>query len=473
MKLSLKSIADWIGAGRLEGMPFGRRRSDFATGYSIDSRTVVPGELFFAVKGERFDGHDFVEAALARGAAAAVVSKEKIASLPPGVPQENLLAVADDPLAALQRLAAAVRRHWGGRVVGVTGSAGKTTTKEGVAAVLAARFRVLKSEGNLNNGFGLPLQLLRLEPEHEVAVIEMGMSHAGEIAALAKIAAPNWGVVTNVGWAHAENFPDGISGIARAKYELIEALPLSGVAFLNCGDAYVSQFGRDFAGKTILYGSGPCADPRAEDVVELGPEGIRFRALAGEQSATVRLRMMGRHNVTNATAAIAVGLEAGIPLAECAAALETLTAGPKRGEVRRIRGATVIDDCYNSNPEALRSMIATLGSMPISEAGARRILVAGEMLELGGDSAELHRGCGEFAARNGIDIVVGVRGKAAFLVEGAEAAGGRAIFLETPEAAGDWLASELRAGDAALLKASRGVRLERALAALDASPPNT
>jgi UDP-N-acetylmuramoyl-tripeptide--D-alanyl-D-alanine ligase len=334
--------------------------------------------------------------------------------------------------------------------------------------VLAARFKVLKSEGNLNNGFGLPLQLLRLEAEHEVAVVEMGMSHAGEIAALAKISAPNWGVVTNVGWAHAENFPDGISGIARAKYELVEALPPDGVAFLNCGDAYVLQFGRDFLGKTIFYGSGPCAEPHAEDVVELGQEGSRFRVVAGGESATVRLAMMGRHNVTNAMAAIAVGLEAGIPLGECVAAVETLTAGKKRGEVRQIRGATVIDDCYNSNPEALKSMIATLASIPVPKVGGRRILVAGEMLELGRDSSELHRGCGKFAAEQGITIVVGVRGKAVHIVDGAEAAGAKAIFLETPEAAGEWLRSELRVGDAVLLKASRGVQLERALAVLDA-----
>jgi len=466
MKLSLNRIGQWIGAEmplRLRGVS--ASGDGLATGYSIDSRTIAPGELFFAVKGERFDGNDFVEAALARGAAGAVVAKGKIASLPPGIQQGDLLAVADDPLAALQRLAAAVRRHWGGRVVGITGSAGKTTTKEAVATVLAARFRVLKSEGNLNNGFGLPLQLLRLEPEHEVAVIEMGMSHAGEIAALAKIAAPNWGVATNVGWAHAENFADGISGIARAKYELIEALPADGVAFLNCGDHYVSQFGRDFAGKTIFYGSGPCADPHAEDVVELGQEGIRFKVLAGEESATVRLKMMGRHNVTNAMAAIAVGLEAGISLAECVAAVERLTAGKKRGEVRQIRGATVIDDCYNSNPEALKSMIATLGSI----SAQRRILVAGEMLELGRESSELHRSCGEFAGQRGIEIVVGVRGKAVFLVDGAGAAGAKTIFVETPEAAGVWLRSELRAGDAVLLKASRGVQLERALAVLDAN----
>jgi UDP-N-acetylmuramoyl-tripeptide--D-alanyl-D-alanine ligase len=469
MKLSLKRIEQWIGSGLSAGMPLRLPMTGAASGYSIDSRTIASGELFFAVRGERFDGHDFAEAAFARGAVAAVVSRDKLESLPPTIKHDDLLVVADDPLAALQRLAAAVRRHWGGRVVAITGSAGKTTTKEAIAAVLAARFRVLKSEGNLNNGFGLPLQLLRLEPEHEVAVIEMGMSHAGEIAALTKIAAPNWGVVTNVGWAHAENFPDGISGIARAKYELIEALPPDGVAFLNCGDPYVSQFGRDFWGKTIFHGSGPCAEPHVEDVVELGPDGVRFRVVAGDESATVRLAMMGRHNVTNAMAAIAVGLEAGIPLAECVAAIETLTAGKKRGEVRQIRGATVIDDCYNSNPEALKSMIATLASMPVPKVGGRRILVAGEMLELGRDSSELHRSCGEFAARKGIDIVVGVRGKAVEIVDGAKAAGSQAIFLETPDAGGEWLRSELHAGDAVLLKASRGVQLERALAVLDAS----
>jgi UDP-N-acetylmuramoyl-tripeptide--D-alanyl-D-alanine ligase len=460
VKFSLKRIAQSIGAQ----MPPRIRGVGSAAGYSIDSRTVAVGELFFAVRGERFDGHDFVEAALGRGAVAAVVLKDNLAALPETIQRDKLLVVDDDPLLALQRLAAAVRRHWGGRVVGITGSAGKTTTKEAIAAVLATRFRVLKSEGNLNNGFGLPLQLLRLEPEDEIAVIEMGMSHAGEIAALAKIAAPNWGVVTNVGWAHAESFPDGISGIARAKYELIEALPSDGVAFLNCGDPYVSQFGRDFSGKTVFYGSGPCAEPHAEDVVELGQEGSSFRVVAGDESSAVRLAMMGRHNVTNAMAAIAVGLEAGVPLAACVAAIETLTAGKKRGEVLQIRGATVIDDCYNSNPEALKSMIATLASIPAS----RRILVAGEMLELGRDSSELHRSCGELAAKKGIDIVVGVRGKAVHVVDGAEAAGAKAIFLESPEAAGDWLRSELRAGDAVLLKASRGVQLERALAVLDA-----
>ena len=208
------------------------------------------------------------------------------------------LLVVEDPLAALQTLAAVLRRHWGGRVIGVTGSAGKTTTKDAIAQVLSSRFNVLKSKGNLNNQIGLPLQLLKLQPEHQVAVIEMGMSHSGEIAALAQIAAPNWGVVTNVGNAHAENFADGIAGIARAKFELITALPADGVAFLNADDAYVSQFGRDFHGKAVYFGTGPITDLRATEIEEAGGNGIRFVVHAGDQKcygATATDRATQRH----------------------------------------------------------------------------------------------------------------------------------------------------------------------------------
>src|SRR5216683_2100042 len=243
MKLTLGQIADWIHA---EG--------DFDTsaealGYGIDSRTIGAGELFFAVRGERLDGHDFVATALADGAVAAVVSMGWV------VP-------------ALQRLAHAVRKAWGGRVIGVTGSAGKTTTKDAVAQVLEARFKVLKSLGNLNNGFGLPLQLLKLEPEHEVAVIEMGMNHAGEIAALAKIAEPDWAVVSNVVPVHMEFFPDGLAGIARAKYELVEALPGDGVAVLNFDDNYVASFWRGLGQRAVFYGQGEGAEVRAVHVAE-------------------------------------------------------------------------------------------------------------------------------------------------------------------------------------------------------------
>jgi UDP-N-acetylmuramoyl-tripeptide--D-alanyl-D-alanine ligase len=468
VKATLAQIARWMGVDAPEGAD-----AVTAQGYSIDSRTLQAGDLFFAVRGERFDGHDFVAAALERGAVAAVVDWQRLRGLGGAARQHPLLAV-DDVLAALQRLAASVRRHWGRRVVGVTGSAGKTTTKEAIAAVLAARFHVLKSQGNLNNHFGLPLQLLRIEPEHEVAAIEMGMSAAGEIAALCRIAAPDWGVVTNVGHAHAEFFPDGVAGIARAKYELVAALPRQGVAFLNCDDPYVSQFGRDFAGKAIYFGRGPCADPRAETVESLGTDGLRMKIRAttaasrlagdagGSEQADLHLRLPGEHNANNALAAIAVGIEAGIPLEACCAALAALRPEDKRGQIVNVRGASIINDAYNSNPEALKSMIATLAATPAE----RRILVAGEMLELGPEAAALHAGCGKEASLAGIDIAIGVRGNAKHLVEAASKWGVEALFVETPEEAGAWLREHLRAGDAVLLKGSRGVRLERALGML-------
>jgi len=455
VQLTLTQIARWLAIDAPAGGD-----AITATGYSIDSRTLEPGDLFFAIRGERFDGHEFVAAAFERGACAAVVQK-LTQSRQQSSSQGRILAV-DDVLLAMQRLAASVRRNWGKRVVGVTGSAGKTTTKEAIATVLGARFQVLRSQGNLNNHFGVPLQLLRLHPEHEVAVIEMGMSAAGEIAALCRIAAPDWGVVTNVGHAHAEFFPDGVAGIARAKYELVAGLPRSGVAFLNCDDSYVSQFGRDFAGKVVYYGRGPCADPRAESVQALGAEGIQVRIRARNQQAELHLRLPGEHNAKNALAAIAVGLEAGIPLGECCAALETMQPDEKRGRAIVVRGATIINDSYNSNPEALKSMIGTLRATPAE----RRILVAGEMLELGPEAAALHSMCGKEASLAGIDVVIGVRGLARHLVDAAAHWGVEAVFVHTPEEAGVWLRERLQPGDAVLLKGSRGVRLEKALAAL-------
>jgi len=469
MKLTLGQIADWIHA---EG--------DFADdteaqGYSIDSRTIAAGELFFAVKGERLDGHDYVEAALADGAVAAVVSQRWLA--PATVDASRLLRVPDHDgcgvLDSLQQLARAVRRHWGGRVIGITGSAGKTTTKEAVAQVLGARFRVLKSQGNLNNAFGLPLQLLRLEAEHEVAVIEMGMNHAGEIAALARIAEPDWAVVTNVAPVHLEHFADGIEGIARAKYELVQALPVGGIAILNCDDQRVARFGEGMGERAIFYGVGECAAVRASDIVDLGAEGTEFvvsqivRDAGGFTvvSKGVHLHLLGRHNVHNALAAIAVGLRSGTSLAECAAALGELRASDKRGELIEWRGATLINDCYNSNPRALDAMVDALLAMPV-DSDARHIVVAGEMLELGPDGEALHRACGERMAERGVDVVLGVRGLAQALVQGAAKEGTQAIFLTAPEEAGAWLRANLRTGDAVLLKASRGVRLERALASL-------
>jgi UDP-N-acetylmuramoyl-tripeptide--D-alanyl-D-alanine ligase len=462
MHLTLAEAA--LGAGAVLEAPTSVEHAGalVATGYSIDSRTVAPGEVFFAVRGERLDGHDFVTAAFARGAVAAVVSRARVVSLPDAALAHPLL-IAEDPHLALQSLAAHVRREWGRLVVAITGSAGKTTTKEAVAAALGARFKVLKSQGNLNNSFGLPLQLLRLTQEHEVAVVEMGMNHSGEIAALARIATPDWGVITNVGTAHIENFKEGQAGIARAKFELVEALPASGVAFLNCDDAYAAQFGRNFHGRVVYFGSGPCADPQILSVDE-DLRGLHVRYRAREHEGDFTLHMLGAHNALNALAGLAVALEADVDLDAAVAAIASLTAGDKRGQVIEIGGATILNDSYNSNPEALRSMIHTLAARP---ATGRRILVASEMLEMGEHGPALHIACGRAAAEAGLDLVVAVQGNAEHLATAACAGGVPAVFLRDAEAAGQWLKLNLRAGDVVLVKGSRGVHLERAIEALE------
>jgi UDP-N-acetylmuramoyl-tripeptide--D-alanyl-D-alanine ligase len=457
VKLTLGQVADWIHAdGEFDTLAE-------AVGYGIDSRTIGAGELFFAVRGERLDGHDYVQTALANGAVAAVVSNRWV--VPSEVDEKRLLLVSDCDdcvLRALQQLAHAVRRQWGGRVIGVTGSAGKTTTKEAVAQVLGAKFKVLKSAGNLNNAFGLPLQLLKLEREHEVAVIEMGMNHPGEIAALAKIAEPDWAVVSNVGPVHLEFFPDGIAGIARAKYELIEALPKDGVAILNFDDPYVALFGKGMASRAVLYGISEGAEVRAVHVAEVGAEGVIFTVEANGERASVQLKMLGRHNVSNALAAIAVGLRSGLGLEECATAVGQMRAGDKRGEVLAWRGAMLINDCYNSNPAALNAMMDSLMAIPAE----RHVVVAGEMLELGPEAQALHAACGARMADRGVEFVLGVRGTAEAMVEAAKASGTEALFVASPEEAGEWLVANVREGDVVLLKASRGVRLEKALAVI-------
>jgi UDP-N-acetylmuramoyl-tripeptide--D-alanyl-D-alanine ligase len=448
MKLPLARVAEFLtAAGEFDPKAI-------AQGYSIDSRTIQPGELFFAVKGERMDGHEFVQQALEKGAIAAVVRQDHMARYPV---QARLMAV-EDTLIALQTLGAAVRRMWAKPLVGVTGSTGKTTTKDAIAHVLSARFRVLKSEGNFNNHFGLPLMLLKIQPEHEAAVIEMGMSHRGEIAALAEIAQPEIGVVTNVAPVHLEFFKS-VAEIARAKYELIESLPLGGTAILNADDEYVSQFGRDFHGKVVRYGFHSTANVRVEKVEPRGSEGSLFDVVAGGRRERAALRLVGTHNIYNAVAAVAVGLERGLSLAEAAGALATLVPADKRGAVVQLGNITIINDCYNSNPTALNAMVDTLATMPAK----RRIVIAGEMLELGPAGEELHRRSGQHMAKKGIDILVGVRGLTKPMVEAAAAAGMRAEFVATPEEAGEWLAREGRDGDVVLLKASRGVKLERAL----------
>jgi len=448
MKLSLALLAELIDA---------RREYDLeavASGCSIDSRTIQPGEVFFAVRGERLDGHDFVDAALAKGAVGAVISRENAGRFT----GTTRLLFVEEPLLALQRLAAGVRRIWNKTVIGITGSAGKTTTKEIVAHVLATRYNVLKSQGNLNNHFGLPLQLLKLEPEHEFAVIEMGMSHPGEIKALATLAQPNCGVVTLVAPVHLEFF-ESLAAIAAAKKELIDALPPDGTAVLNADDPYVSQFGQGFSGKVVTFGLHRLADVIGAKMKTLPSGGSTFTIIHDGKRARATLPLLGEHSIYNALAGVAVGLQYGISLQQAAESLNSISPGDKRGQVLDYAGATIINDCYNSNPKALDSMVSSLASMP----ARRRIVVAGEMLELGPSGEQLHRESGRHVGAAKVDYVLGVRGLAKHIVEGAAEAGVAGEFVNTPEEAGNWLRDNIKPGDLVLLKASRGVQLERVL----------
>ena len=353
-------------------------------GVSIDSRTVARGELFVAIHGPRHDGHNFVLAALDAGALAAVVAQSHAAEFAEPV-QSKLFAVTDT-LGALQGLAQAVRMRWGRRLAAVTGSAGKTTTKEILAALLAARFRVLKSEGNLNNEYGLPLQLLRLEDSDEAAVVELGMSHAGELRRLAEIARPDVGVVTRVAPVHLEFFAS-VDGIALAKRELIEELagPES-VAILNADDPRVARFAQVAPGRVVTFGLDGGADFRAENIVDRGMEGSEFDFVGPAGLTRLALPLAGRHNISNALAALAAAGVWGVGASEAKEVFPHLQATGMRGRVLRYdAGFSVINDCYKSNPVALAAMIDLLAH---TSAPGRRILAAGEMLELGPTSPE-------------------------------------------------------------------------------------
>jgi UDP-N-acetylmuramoyl-tripeptide--D-alanyl-D-alanine ligase len=453
MKLPLWRIAEFVGSkGECD-------QESVAMGYSIDSRTLNPGDLFIAISGERFDGHDYVQAALEKGAVGAIIEAGKKVDGDP----LRLLQV-EDSLKALQLLGAAARRLWGKPLLAVTGSAGKTTTKEILAHILSTRFRVMKSSGNLNNHIGLPLQLLKLEAEHDLGVVEMGMNHAGEIRALGELAQHDLAVVTTVAPVHLEFF-GSLAEIARAKYEIIETLHPGGVAVLNADDDYVCQFGRDFKGKVVTFGIKRSADVTARKVQINGAEGSTFELVVGSVGEPVTFPLVGEHNIYNALAAAAAAMERGISPSQAAAALSSIAPPDKRGQVLHLNGATIINDCYNSNPRALEAMIDTLASMKAE----RRILVVGEMLELGTTAEALHRQCGKHAADKKIDMVIGVRGMARAVAEAACGSGTQAQFVETPEQAGEWLARNVRPGDAVLLKASRGVKLELALNMLQES----
>ena len=418
-----------------------------ATGWSVDSRTIEPGDLYFALRGPSHDGHDFVDQALRKGAAGVVVD-HPIAGVKNAV-------VVGDTLEALQMTAKRARECWGGKVVGVTGSAGKTTTKDAIAHLLSAEIKVGKTIGNLNNHVGVPLSILRLPDDCRVAALEMGMNHAGEIRALARIAKPDVGVVTNVGYAHTEFF-DGIEGVAQAKRELIEELPADGVAVLNADDPRVAAFAKVHSGRTILFGFSDGADVRATNL-ELMADRSHFEV----GGVPFEIPLPGRHGVMNALAAIAVAGIYGIPPRRLPERARSLAQGKMRGEKLESGGVTILNDCYNANPEAVRAMVDVLGATP----ARRRLAVLGEMLELGPLAEPLHREAGSYVAGRGIDVLIGIRGASRHMVDEAVRAGmsGAAYFFEDPQAAGDFLRRQAREGDAILFKGSRGVAVEKAM----------
>ncbi|HTD45523.1 MAG TPA: UDP-N-acetylmuramoyl-tripeptide--D-alanyl-D-alanine ligase [Bryobacteraceae bacterium] len=436
-------------------------------GVSINSRTVARGELFVAIHGPRHDGHSYVVAALDGGALAGVVAGDRLSGYAEQY-RSKLLAVPDT-LAALQNLAQAVRTRWGRRLAAVTGSAGKTTTKEILAALLAARFRVLKSDGNLNNEYGLPLQLLRLEEVDEAAVVELGMSHAGELKRLAEIARPDVGVVTRVAPVHLEFFAS-VDEIALAKRELIEGLAgRESVAVLNVDDPRVARFAQVAPGRVVTFGAAGRADFRAENIQDRGLSGSEFDLLGPEGRARLRLPLAGRHNISNALAALAAASVWGVGAAEAREIFPKLEATGMRGRILQYdAGFTVINDCYNSNPVALAAMVELLTHTP---AEGRHILAAGEMLELGPASPELHREAGRAAAATGkLGWIIGVQGDAENFVRGAVEDGhpaARAKFCASSAEAGAFLENLMERGDVLLVKGSRGVKMERIVEALD------
>jgi len=417
-------------------------------GWSVDTRTQNAGDVYFALRGPNHDGHDFVANAWTKSAAAVVVDRPMDA--------RTGELIVPDTLRGLLNLGSWARGTWGGTVVGVTGSAGKTTTKDAIAHVLAAEMPVGKTAGNFNNHVGVPLSILRLPDECRVGVLEMGMNHAGEIRELAAIARPEIGVVTNVGYAHVEFF-DSIEGVAAAKRELIEGLPRDGVAVLNADDARVLGFRDVHPGRSVTFGFSEDADVRAE-AAEFRADGARFRV----DRVDYETGMVGRHAVMNLLAAIAVAREFGIAPERLREPVRSFAVGKMRGERMEHNGILVWNDCYNSNPEAAQSMIDVLRE----SSAARRIAVLGEMLELGHAAEQLHRQVGKYAAGHGVDLLIGVQGSARHMVDAAIAAGLRPdaghFFAEAGEA-GDFARRTAHTGDAILFKGSRGVHVERAL----------
>ncbi|MCX6545536.1 MAG: UDP-N-acetylmuramoyl-tripeptide--D-alanyl-D-alanine ligase [Acidobacteria bacterium] len=428
-------------------------------GFSIDSRTLRSGDVFFAIVGDRFDGHRFIAAAGAAGAGGFVVSDPSC--LPPQVAAGAAVIHVADTTSALQVLARAIRRESRTRVVAVTGSAGKTTTKDVAAALLETSYRVFRTQGNLNNHIGLPLSLLELRHGPDIAVLEMGMNHAGEISLLARLAEPDVRVWTNVADVHAEFFAS-IEAIADAKAEILEGAGPDTLVIANAADPRVMARVQKSAARVVTFGVDVRADVMATSVVNAGISGTTAQVATPTGKTVLTISLLGRGHLSNALAGIAVALSFGVPLDVVADRASRLTPAPRRGEVWRLGdGIALVDDSYNSNPRALRGM---LDVMATEHRFARRVAVLGEMLELGSQGTRWHQECGQAAAQAGIARLVTVGGPAALaMAEAAVEAGlepAAVTHVATSLDAADVVSGALRPGDLVLVKGSHGVRMD-------------
>jgi len=430
-------------------------------GISIDSRTVKEGELFVAIRGDRFDGHDFVPDAIKKGAWGAIVDRNGLEAKYADMSGLKNVIPVEDTLFSLQEMSLMHRKKFLGPVIAVTGSNGKTTTKEMLASILLRQGPVLKTEGNLNNHIGVPLTLLKLEARHKAAIIEMGMSGLGEIETLTRLAMPSVGVITNIGPAHLQ-FLGSTDTVAQAKGELLQMMRSDGIAVLNADDQYFTALGNKYSGRILSFGIDAQADVRAEDIVqerELTDLTIR----ADGRSVLVRLRTVGRHNVYNALAAAAAALATGLPLESVKFGLEDFRPVAMRSEIKDMNGRTVLADYYNANPASMKAALETLASLT---GGKRTIAVLGDMLELGDAGPEEHREIGRIAARLRVDLLICVGPLARHIAEGASSAGmarGRVLEAKTTEQGAALLRELSRPGDIVLVKGSRGMKMEKVL----------
>jgi UDP-N-acetylmuramoyl-tripeptide--D-alanyl-D-alanine ligase len=432
------------------------------TGVSHDSRRVHPGDLFVAIRGERVDGHAFLPAALAAGAVAALIEQE----MPGSVPEGKALIRVADTASALLALGAWYRNSFAVRTVAITGSTGKTTTKDLTAAVLGTRYSTLKNEGNLNTEIGLPLTLFNLEGHHDVAVVELAMRGLGQIARLAQAARPEVGVITNIGHAHIEILGSQ-ENIARAKGELLEALPPDGLAVLNGDDTWVRSQAAKSRARAVYFGLGEGTDFRAEGVEPVGTEGVRFKVSGPCGTGEVFVPLPGRFTALNALAAIAVGHYFGLSLEEMCSGLEAFRPSAMRLNLtRRPDGVLIIDDSYNANPTSMRGALETLKDV----AGHRRkVAILGDMLELGEYGLDAHREIGRLAAEVGVDCLITAGPLSVHLAEAARTEGlpaAQVLICQDARAAAEAARQAVRPGDVVLVKASRGMHFEEVVAAL-------